>query len=93
MRLAEEKHEEITVVVKCRHPHSGEQQKTAEIPIDFNLGDFRTEAQEVFGIHNTCTTVLILEKTNEVLSNDKTFRVAAIQNNAVLLLIPEIRCC
>jgi hypothetical protein len=82
--------EEITVLVKYLCPHSGEQQKTADVSIDFNLGDFRRDAQEVFGIPKTRKAVLILEKTGEVLSNEKTFRSAAIQNNTVLALIPEM---
>jgi len=89
MRLAEEKYDEITVIVK--YPLR-EQQKTAEVPVDLNLGEFRTEAQEVFGIHKTCETVLILEKTKELLSDDMTFRSAAVQNNAVLVLIYNIGC-
>ena len=50
-------------------------------------------AQEVFGISPNYETVLMLEKTGEVLTNDKTFWSATVQNNAVLLLMPEIGGC
>jgi hypothetical protein len=90
MILPEYKLEEITVIVKC--PCSGQQQ-TVDLPIDFNLGDFRREAQEVFGIPKSRETFIILEATNEVLSNEKTFRSAAIQNNAVLVLMAEVCSC
>jgi hypothetical protein len=56
---AQEKHEAINVMVK--YP-SGGQQKTVEVSVNFNLGDFCREAQQVFGIPKNRETFLMLEK-------------------------------
>jgi hypothetical protein len=79
--------EEITVIVK--YPTSGKKE-SADVPVDFNLGEFRKEVQEMFEIPQSRNCTLMLEKTNEALSDSDTFQSAGIQNNAVLLLIPEV---
>lgn len=87
MKLAEEKPEEITITVSdlC----SG-QQEAVEISIDCNLGEFRREAQKVFGIPENRATLLMLEKSCKIMSDDDTFQSADIHNNVVLLLVPNI---
>jgi hypothetical protein len=79
--------EEITVLVK--YPTGG-QEEQADVPLDFNLGEFRKQSQENFAIPKTRNCTLALEKTGEILSDNDTFKSAGILNNAVLLLVPTL---
>lgn len=80
--------EEITVLIK--YLTGGNDGEEATVILDLNLGEFRKEAQEMFGIAKNRNCHLMLEKTNQVLDDSDTFRSAGIQNNAVLLLMPDM---
>ena len=82
--------EEITVIVK--YPMTG-QQKTTEVLLDFNLGEFGIAAAEVFDIQPKRDFFLMTEKNSKILNENDTFRTADIQNNAVLILFPNIGGC
>lgn len=79
--------EEITVLVK--YLIAGKEEE-ATVVVDLNLGEFRKECHETFGVPKTRNSTLVLEKTGEVLSDNETFRSAEIQKNAVLSFVPEV---
>jgi hypothetical protein len=79
--------EEITVLVK--YPTGG-QEEQADVPLEFNLGEFRKQSQENFAIPKNRNCTLMLEKTGEILSDNDTFKSANIPKNAVLLLMPDM---
>jgi len=80
--------EEITVLIK--YVTGGKDGEEATVALDLNLGEFRKESQEIFGVPKNRNCHLMLEKTNQVLDDSDTFRSAGIQNNAVLLLLPIV---
>jgi hypothetical protein len=82
--------EKITVIVK--YPMTG-QQKITEVLLDFKLGEFRIAAAEEFDIQPKRDFFLMTENNSKILNEDDTFRTAGIQNNAVLILFPNIGGC
>ncbi|MDJ1169830.1 hypothetical protein PMG71_10370 [Roseofilum sp. BLCC_M154] len=78
---------EITVLVK--YPNAGKEEE-ATVPLDLQLGEFRKECHEIFGVPKTRNSTLILEKTGEIQSDNETFGSASIPKNAVFSFVPEV---
>ncbi len=79
--------EEITVIVK--YLTAGKEEEAA-VPLELQIGEFRKECHEIFGVPKTRNSTLILEKTGEVLTDNETFGSAGIPNKAVLSFVPEV---
>ncbi|RUS92682.1 hypothetical protein DSM106972_098560 [Dulcicalothrix desertica PCC 7102] len=77
--------EDITVTVRtCDQTF----RKSAEVPVDMSLGDFRQAAQEMVGLYAVPCT-LVLEKTNKAVEDNDTFQSAGIEPGTVFVITPE----
>ncbi len=76
---------EYTVSVKTV---DGATQKTTEVPSDMSIADFREAATEILGL-SQFTTILVNEKTQEVVKDILTFEELGVEDGQVFILVPE----